>query len=75
MAKELRAYFGHPHMRIAYSFYGKQPKLVMTVLKGLVESGIDIISMTDLTPLKEHIRPHHKGLFFYKVEFTDKKLW
>ena len=65
MAKELRAYFGHPHMRIAYSFYGKQPKLVMTVLKGLVESGIDIISMTDLTPLKEHIRPHHKGSFFF----------
>jgi len=50
----------HPYIRLVYSFWGKQNNLPKMYVKHLSLSGLQIVSITDTTPLKEHVKPWHQ---------------
>merc|ERR1712131_88343 len=48
--------FGHPYVRLVYSMWSKQPNMPQLFVKHLSLSGTQIVSITDTTPLREHIK-------------------
>jgi hypothetical protein len=46
-----------PHVRCVIEFWGKQRQLRATVVKGILSSGIKIVSFTEATPDAEIVQP------------------